>query len=113
MRDMKLSPPTRSEIIFCLLILMSILLMGGDMYEMRRVPLTDPTYAKHARLSLRLGLAALASILVSIVYMVFARRAASERRRRIKCGLCLKCGYDLRASPKCCPECGRISEVAK
>ena len=42
-----------------------------------------------------------------IVWLVFAAPFALRRRRRIKRGLCSKCGYDLRGVRSvACPECG-------
>ena len=47
------------------------------------------------------------SLLLRLSVLPFYRR-----RKRKKLGLCLKCGYDLRASKERCPECGNEFETA-
>ncbi|HEY7088823.1 MAG TPA: hypothetical protein VH518_12080 [Tepidisphaeraceae bacterium] len=42
-------------------------------------------------------------------WFVLARR----RRRRKRKGCCPKCGYDLRATPERCPECGWLPSTSK
>ena len=45
---------------------------------------------------------ALSSVAISFIPLV----RWGKQRERVKAGLCPTCGYDLRASPACCPECG-------
>ena len=45
-------------------------------------------------------------ILLFGAYPLWMALPFHRRRKRMKLGLCLKCGYDLRASKDRCPECG-------
>ena len=49
---------------------------------------------------------AIAAPLAILPALWLLRARPALRRRRLKAGLCLQCGYDVRASPERCPECG-------
>jgi hypothetical protein len=46
------------------------------------------------------------SSLFMLSWLMYAGFRALQRRRRLGCGLCPICGYDLRESRGRCPECG-------
>jgi hypothetical protein len=54
---------------------------------------------------------ALAAVSVVLGWIMLRPRAGRARRRHF--GLCANCGYDLRATPERCPECGAVSTNAE
>ena len=52
------------------------------------------------------------SVPLPLYWLAAKRKQSMIDRRRMK-GQCLKCGYDLRATPDRCPECGAIPPTRK
>ena len=55
-----------------------------------------------------LGCAVAAAILL-LAWHTYIRHRVEQHYLRLRDGLCLHCGYDLRETPERCPECGTIS----
>jgi hypothetical protein len=58
-------------------------------------------------------LLAATSAVLPAAWLVSTVRRRHRTRHRLRSRLCLKCGYDLRASPGPCPECGRSPPTVK
>ncbi len=65
--------------------------------------------------SLTLHFGALFTIGLTVAFLPWSLPllGAVRRRRRRLTGKCFACGYDLRASPARCPECGAVREEAR
>jgi len=59
-----------------------------------------------ARLAVPLWSVAAATLVLPLAWSL--RRTMSRARKRLNAGNCPACGYDLRATPDRCPECGSV-----
>ena len=62
--------------------------------------------------SWRIGVHLLIPLAAAAVLPAVRVRSLLRERRRKRHGLCLACGYDLRATPGRCPECGHVAADA-
>ena len=69
----------------------------------------DPARETHRYICIPFWLVALATLAFPAARSV---RRRSLRHRNAQLGLCHACGYDLRASPERCPECGAANPAA-
>lgn len=82
-------------------------------YDSWELGYRDPSWMRRAVLpywSVVLPMAAWPT--ATAIGVIFRRGRRSLARRRYRQGHCPACGYDLRATPDCCPECGAAPDGA-
>jgi hypothetical protein len=72
-----------------------------------RLKTGDVRYPVWRSISVHYGIPVFLGALLPAAWLL--RLPQRRRRRRIQRGLCANCGYDLRATPHLCPECGSAS----
>jgi hypothetical protein len=80
-------------------------LQTGDFIILRYAPpdaITSYEQAEMATIVITVS-----STILPLIWL-FDRHKAQHARRRIESGQCPRCGYNLRATPDRCPECGTI-----
>lgn len=74
-------------------------------FGVRRIDAVDKTGVRTLLVSVPIGHLS-AALAIFGLPMLSQLAALARRRRRAAAGLCMRCGYDLRATPGRCPECG-------
>ncbi|HEV2293615.1 MAG TPA: hypothetical protein VGR35_07155 [Tepidisphaeraceae bacterium] len=77
----------------------------GKIMKFTGAPATPPFRMSHMAVSIPFWLIGLICVPLPL-WLTATRRRAATRQRRRSAGQCEHCGYDLRATPGRCPECG-------
>jgi len=70
----------------------------------------DPRFWRDKYVALAVPYWAVLAIFIVLTLLLYAKRRRFEWPRKI--GFCSSCGYDLRATPDRCPECGTIQTIS-
>ena len=96
----------RFYLLICSTVVVALISGGAGLYEFAAFRPPKPGWARHSAMGGRLMHVMMAAGLAEIPLAVVFKLMNDRRRRRPQQGLCVRCGYDLRGTPRRCPECG-------